>query len=249
MKKEAKRSGAMRWTALLLASTAFGGTGTALAQQQQPSTSNAATGVEEVIVTAQKREESLQNVPVSIQAIPTARLEQMHVTNFNDYAALLPSLSYQTTGPGFERMNFRGVSAADNGNHSASLPTVGLYLDEQPVTTITGPLDVHIYDIARVEALAGPQSTLVAAGSRAGTLRIITNQPNPNGFEAGYDLEGNTVAHGSAGGIAQGFVNIPIASNIAVRMVGWYEHDGGYIDNVRSTYTFTNPISGPTLGT
>jgi len=248
MKKDKKRRSAVRWTAVLLASSALGGTGTALAQQQQPAASGS-QGVEEIIVTAQKREESLQNVPESVQAIPTARLEQMHVGSFNDYAGLLPSLSYQTVGPGFERMNFRGVSAADNGNHSASLPTVGIYLDEQPVTTITGPLDVHIYDIARVEALAGPQGTLFGASSEAGTVRIITNQPNPNGFEAGYDLEGNTVAHGTAGGIAQGFVNVPISSHVAVRLVGWYEHDGGYIDNVHSSYTFTNPVSGPTIGT
>jgi outer membrane receptor protein involved in Fe transport len=253
MTKQTKSGSAMRWTAVLLASTAIGGTGTALAQQRAPAPSPAASSssnqVEEVIVTAQKREESLQNVPESVQAIPTVRLEQMHIGSFNDYAGLLPSLSYTTVGPGFERMNFRGVSAADNGNHSASLPTVGIYLDEQPVTTITGPLDVHIYDIARIEALAGPQGTLFGASSEAGTVRIITNQPNPSAFAAGYDVEGNTVAHGTAGGIAQGFINVPIASNVAVRVVGWYEHDGGYIDNVRSTYTFTNPFTGPAVGT
>ncbi|MFT3726671.1 MAG: TonB-dependent receptor [Terricaulis sp.] len=249
MKKATKRVSTLRFTAMLLATSAFSGTGVALAQQQPAASDNASQGVEEIIVTAQKREESLQNVPESVQAIPTARLEQLHVTSFNDYAALLPSLSYQTIGPGFARMNFRGVSAADNGNHSASLPTVGLYLDEQPVTTITGPLDIHIYDVARIEALAGPQGTLFGASSEAGTVRIITNQPNQNGFEAGYDLEGNTIAHGSAGGIAQGFINIPVSTNAAVRMVGWYEHDGGYIDNVPSSYTFTNPDTGPTVGT
>ena len=82
----------------------------------------------------------------------------------------------------------RGVASGGDGNHSGSLPSVGVYLDEQPVTTIQGPLDIHIYDIARVEALAGPQGTLYGASSEAGTIRIITNKPDPSGFAAGYSL-------------------------------------------------------------
>ena len=98
----------------------------------------------------------------------------------------LPSVSFTTLGPGFGLAYFRGVASGENNNHSGPSPSVGMYLDEQPITTIQGALDVHLYDIARVEALAGPQGTLYGASSQAGTIRIITNQPDPTGFEAGY---------------------------------------------------------------
>ena len=165
---------------------------------------------ENVIVTAQKRAENLQDVPVSIQAIGTAALEQLHVIDFDDYVQHLPSVSYQTFGPGFAQVYMRGVASGGDGNHSGSLPSVGMYLDEQPITTIQGALDVHLYDIARVEALAGPQGTLYGASSQAGTMRIITNKPDASAFSAGYDLEGNTVTDGGTGYLAQGFVNMPL---------------------------------------
>ena len=112
-----------------------------------------------------------------------------------------------------------------------------MYLDEQPITTIQGALDIHVYDIERVEALAGPQGTLYGASSEAGTVRIITNKPDLSGFKAGYSLEGNTV-RGEAGYVAEGFVNIPLSSIAAVRLVGWAERTGGYIDNVPGTNVF-----------
>jgi outer membrane receptor protein involved in Fe transport len=122
---------------------------------------------------------------------------------------------------------------------------VGTYLDEQPVTTISGALDIHIYDIARVEALAGPQGTLYGASSQAGTLRIITNKPDPSEFKAGYDLQFSTLHHGEEGYVGEGFVNLPISSNSAIRLVGWYEKEAGYIDNVQGTVTY--PSSGITI--
>jgi len=196
-----------------------------------------AGGLQEVVVTAQKRTENLQNVPISITALGTERLEQLNVSNFDDYVKFLPSVAYQTTGPGFARVFMRGVASGDNGNHSGPLPSVGVYLDEQPVTTIQGSLDIHIYDIERVEALAGPQGTLYGASSEAGTVRIITNKPDPSGFKAGYSLEGNTV-RGQGGYVAEGFTNIPLSPTAAVRLVGWAEHTGGYIDNVPGTNVF-----------
>ena len=199
-------------------------------------------GLEQVVVSAQKRDENLQTVPLSIQALGTTKLEELHVENFEDYAKFLPSVSYQSLGPGFARVFMRGVSSGDNGNHSGPLPTVGTYLDEQPITTIQGALDLHIYDVARVEALAGPQGTLYGASSQAGTIRIITNKPDPTGFKAGYDLQGTSVARGDQGYLAEGFVNIPLSPTSAVRIVGWAEHAPGYIDNVAGTRCY--PSSG-----
>ncbi|MFD1611068.1 TonB-dependent receptor [Sphingomonas tabacisoli] len=214
--------------------------------QTQPAPQAAATGNEaigDIIVTAQKREETLQNVPISVQALGTQKLEQMNVSNFNDYTKLLPSVAFQTATPGTATVYIRGVASGGDGNHSGSLPSVGFYLDEQPITTIGGTLDVHIYDIARIEALSGPQGTLYGASSEAGTVRIITNKPSTAGFEGGFDVEGNTVRKGGQGGKVEGFVNVPLTERIAVRAVGFYEHDAGYIDNVAATRNFIGGLS------
>ena len=192
----------------------------------------------ELIVTATKREENLQNVPLSIQAIGGEKLDDLNITDFDDYVKFLPSVQFTSFGPGFSVAYFRGVASGENANHSGPQPTVGMYLDEQPITTIQGAVDIHLYDVARVEALAGPQGTLYGASSMAGTIRIITNKPDPGGFDAGYNLEVNTVENGNEGYIAEGFVNLPISDKAAVRLVGWYEDDSGYINNVRATRTF-----------
>ncbi|MGL4540951.1 MAG: TonB-dependent receptor, partial [Polymorphobacter sp.] len=114
----------------------------------------------------------------------------------------------------------------------------GTYLDEQPITTIQGALDLHIYDIARVEALAGPQGTLYGASAQAGVLRIITNKPDIGKLSASYTLGANITADGSPGWVGEAYVNAPVSDNAAVRLVGWYQHDGGYIDNVPATRTY-----------
>ncbi len=219
------------WTTVLLGTTML----TSVAHAQQAPNDNA---VDEVIITAQKREENLQDVPVSIQALGGQKLEELQVSDFADFVKFLPSVSTQPSGPGFGSVYMRGVASGGDGNHSGSLPSVGVYLDEQPITNIQGALDVHIYDIARVEALAGPQGTLYGASSQAGTIRIITNKPEIGVFEGGFDAEVNTVAHGSQGYVGEGYVNIPISDRIAARLVGWYVHDAGYIDNILATRNY-----------
>jgi outer membrane receptor protein involved in Fe transport len=190
----------------------------------------------EIIITATKREENVQNVPINVIAIGTRRLDQLNISNFEDYTKQLPSVSFLTTSPGVTTVYMRGVSAAGGtnaeGNHSGPLPQVGTYLDEQPVTTIGGTLDIHIYDIARIESLSGPQGTLYGASSEAGTIRIITNKPELGVTTGRVDGEVNTVAHGGVGGKLEGMINLPIAPRIAFRGVAFYEHDAGYIDNV-----------------
>jgi outer membrane receptor protein involved in Fe transport len=197
----------------------------------------------EVIVTAQKRTENLQDVPVSIEVLNTQKLEQLGVANLDDYVKLSPSVSYvrgQGQGgngePGSSHVYIRGVVSGGDGNHSGSQPSVGTYLDEEPVTTIDGTVDVHIYDIERIEVLEGPQGTLYGASSESGTVRIITNKPDPSKFAAGYDVDLNRVDHSNdTGWGAEGFINIPLSSAAAIRLVGWDEHDAGYIDNVAGT--------------
>ncbi len=230
--------------ALLLASlpTTMLSPGAAMAQQASDAGAD-----DEIIVTAQKREENLQNVPISIQALGTRKLDQLNVANFQDFSKLLPSVSFQSSQPGVTTVYMRGVASGGDGNHSGSLPSVGVYLDEQPVTTIGGTLDVHIYDIARIESLAGPQGTLYGASSQAGTIRIITNKPSTVGFEGRVDGELNTIKHGGTGGRLEGMINAPLSEMAAVRLVGWYQKDAGYIDNVPGTRSFLPTPGGITV--
>jgi iron complex outermembrane receptor protein len=221
-----------------LASALLAGAG--VVQAQQAAEQDA--GLEEVVVTALKTQQNLQDVPMSIQAIGTERLEQLGVNSFDDFTKFLPNVSIQSGGPGFARVFMRGAASGDNGNHSGSQPGVGQYLDEQPITTIQGALDIHMYDIARVESLGGPQGTLYGANSQSGTIRIITNKPDPSGFDASWALEGNTIADGDQGYLAEGMFNVPLGDKAAIRLVAWARHDAGYIDNVPATRTF--PTSG-----
>ena len=199
---------------------------------------------DEIVVTAQKREQNLQDVPVAITAIGTEKLDQLQVNEFADVVKFLPSVTIQQGGPGFAQVYFRGVASGENANHSASLPTVGTYLDEMPITTIQGALDIHAYDLARVEALAGPQGTLYGASSMAGTLKLVTNAPDTSGFYGNAGVEINNVAHGDFGSVFEGFINAPLSESAALRLVGWYRDDGGYIDNLPGARTY--PTSGVT---
>ncbi|MDE2562668.1 MAG: TonB-dependent receptor [Sphingomonadales bacterium] len=233
----------------LLATTALCATAAQAQDKGQASGSEDSSNTV-IIVTAQKRSENLQNVPISIQALSTKKLADLNVTDFSGYAQQLPSVTFQALGgnPGVNVIYMRGVASGGDGNHSGSLPSVGVYLDEQPVTTIGGNLDVHIYDIARIESLSGPQGTLYGASSEAGTIRIITNKPDTSGFYGSIDSDLNTVKHGGVGGSLDAMLNMPLSANAALRVVGFYEHDAGFIDNVPGCRSFlpeTNPLGCP----
>jgi outer membrane receptor protein involved in Fe transport len=227
---------------LLLATPAFAAMASGAPAMAQEAEQAGDDRLGEIVITAQKREENLQSVPISVVALGTEKLDELNVSDFNDYVKYLPSVSFQSVAPGFSNVYFRGVASGGDGNHSASLPSVGIYLDEQPITTIQGALDMHIYDISRVEALAGPQGTLYGASSQAGTLRIITNKPEIGKFAAAAEGEVNSVSGGDQGYVVQGYINQPINEKMAVRLVGWHKRDAGYIDNVAGGFTF--PTSG-----
>ena len=193
--------------------------------------------LEEIVVTAQKREQSLQDVPVSVQVLGNQQLEQLNLQNFADYIEFLPTVSYISARPGVAQVYMRGISSGGDGVHSGSMPSVGVYLDEQPITTINEVLDLHMYDIARIETLAGPQGTFFGASSQAGTMRIITNKPVIGEFEGGVDLGVNSVTDGDVGYSMEGFANVPIGERMAIRLVGWHIESPGYIDNVNRTIT------------
>lgn len=235
----------------LLASTSLVWTVPALAQDAGAPSAEEATDSGEIIVTAQRRSESLQKVPISLQALSEVVLEQRNVASFDDYAKMLPSVGYQSFGPGQSSLSFRGINSGADGLDAGPPPTSATYIDEIPITTIGLTPDIHVYDIARVEALAGPQGTLFGASSLAGTMRIITNKPDPTKIEGGYDLSLTKYGAGDMGGSIEGFINLPLSSNAALRLVGYYEKQGGYIDNIAGTRTFTlddfNPATNLTV--
>lgn len=235
-KRKLQRNSAA-WVGMPLASTAI--TVAGMAQAQQP-----VGALEEIVVTAQKRTEDLQKVPISLQVLGSTKLDELQVADFNDFAKFLPSVSFQSLGPGQAQLYFRGIASGGDGLHAGSLPATGLYLDETPVTTIAGSLDIHVYDVARIEALAGPQGTLYGASSLSGTLRIITNKPDPDAFSAGFDVEANAFAKGDAGGAFEGYVNAPISDRAAVRLVGYYDKQGGFISNKAGSTTYQR-ANGP----
>jgi outer membrane receptor protein involved in Fe transport len=202
------------------------------------------SGIEEVVVTAEKRSEDLQKVPMQVQAITAQKLQDLHLNSFTDFALYMPNVTYAVSGqgsnggPGFSNVNMRGIASDQNGNHSGPVPTVGVYFDEAPITTINGTLDIPTYDVQRVEALSGPQGTLYGASAESGVVRIISNKPDTDGFAASYDLDVNSVDHGGIGYSGHGMVNIPLSDKAAIRIVAWDEHDAGYIDNVHGTRTY-----------
>jgi len=211
------------------------------APAQQVAAPGSDSTLEEIVVTAQRRSENLQRVPISMQALAPETLEQHQVASFDDYQKLLPSVSFQSLGPGNSQLFFRGVTSGSEGDALSTQPTAAVYLDDIPVTTIYSMLDVHIYDVARVEALSGPQGTLFGASSLSGTMRIITNKPDPSGFKAGYDLQFNKFGMGQTGGSAEAFLNLPLSDRAALRVMGFYDHSGGYIDNTLTSRTYQRP--------
>ncbi len=209
--------------------------GAAWADEPQQASSDA---LEAIVVTASKRTENLQDAPISLTAITGDQLAQRQAVTFDDYVKLLPSVSFQSFGPGQSQINFRGISTGGDGSAAGPLPTVGYYVDETPVTTIANSLDIHMYDMARIEALSGPQGTLYGASSLAGTLRLITNKPVIGKWEGGFDVNADKFVPGGPGGSLEGFINIPIDQHMALRVMAFAQRDGGYINNTPGTRTY-----------
>jgi len=227
------RSNRSRYLAAAIASGVVAVPQAVVAQEQQ------GLALEEIVVTATKRAENLQDIPISVTALSNETIEQLGIMDFESYAQMLPTLSFKSVGPGTATLIMRGASDGGDGNASGSQPSVGLYLDEAPVTTIASNLDIHIYDIERIEALSGPQGTLFGASSQSGNLRIITNKPDTEEFSAGVDLGGASINGGGESYSVEGFVNAPLGDKAAIRLVGWYIDEGGYIDNIAGTRNYT----------
>lgn len=190
--------------------------------------------IEEIVVTATKRAESLADIPMSISAFTTEDIARQGLEGLDDYVRKIPSLAVARREPAGNSVVFRGVAAS--GIQFGANPSSGVYLDEQPITQSGINPDPRLVDIERVEALSGPQGTLFGDASQSGTLRIITNKPDPTGFDAWVELEANTVSDGDFGYDVSGMLNVPLADDkVALRLVGFTAEEAGYIDNVLGT--------------
>ena len=205
----------------------------------------AATSVGEVIVTAQRRNESIQRVPMTLQAFSGQDLSKLNITTFDDILKYTPNVTYGNNGPGQGSIFMRGLSAGFAGNQSSAtistFPNVALYLDDQSMQFPARNLDIYMVDMERIEVLEGPQGTLFGGGAEAGAIRYITNKPKLNQFEGSAEaMYGTTSGGGSNTGLNM-VLNIPIIEDkLAVRAVIYDERRGGYIDNVPSTFTRSN---------
>jgi len=178
--------------------------------------------LQEIVVTATKRTEDIQNIGLSITAFSAAQIEDKGVEQFFDYGTSVPNLSF-STGAGDGSLAARGIYL--RGVQGAN--TTGFYIDDTPVLET---LDPHIVDVQRIEVLRGPQGTLYGAESMGGTVRIITAQPDPTAFSAQLHSSGSYTDHGSWNELVEGDVNLPLSSTLAFRASGFYQSDSGWFD-------------------
>jgi len=189
---------------------------------------------EEVTVTAMKREQSLTDVPFSIAAPTEEVLQARGVDNLEGVAANVGGLTVQNLGPGQSQVAMRGVSAGQIVRDQPGVKEqVGVYLDESVISLSLFTPDLDLFDVSRVEVLRGPQGTLFGSGSLSGTVRYISNQPEIGSRRVFGEVGGNTIHEGSQGGDAKLGFNAPLGNRAAARVVGYYNHMGGFIDAVR----------------
>ena len=189
--------------------------------------------LEEIIVTAKKRDMNLQDTAIAITAITDEQITLHRFENFQDYAGQIPGLAFSDRQPGAKSVIMRGCAA--QGLSFSDSATTSVYLDEQPITYSGYNPDPRLVDVARIEALSGPQGTLFGDAAQCGTLRIITNKPDPSVQDGWVDLTAYTVADGDVGYDISGMTNVPLADDkVALRLVGFYASDAGWIDNVLS---------------
>ena len=196
--------------------------------------------IEEIVVTATKRAEPMQDIPVSIQAMKGDDIDELGVDNFDEYVQYLPNVVYSGRGPGQAELYIRGAateqSAITVSSIQGSAPAVALYQDEQPVSFGGRNLDIYSTDLQRIEVLPGPQGTLFGASSQTGTVRLITNKPVLGEFEAGFESKFSTTAGGEPSTAIEAFINLPLSEKLAVRVAAYTDHAGGWIDNEQGTY-------------
>ena len=199
------------------------------AQAVAPASSGSSTELAEVIVTATRRSESIQNVPSSITALTANTLEEIKARDLNDFAGFVPGLSFASTGPSTNLLVIRGITT---GSQLSS--ATGVYLDDIPLGASTSngvgyqSLNINAFDLNRIEVLNGPQGTLYGATSLGGTIKYIPNSPDLKSFDLNAGVEVSSTEHGHINHAYTGMVNLPIADIAAIRIDGYQVYDSGY---------------------
>ena len=218
-----------------------------LAQQADSDTGR----LQEIVITAEKRESTVQNTPISLTAVSGTDIQDRGLTDLGSLLQSVPGVSMRTSGPGMAEFEMRGV--ASTGGNS---PTVGFYYDDTPLTapgaTNEGKIVISpaLYDLNRVEVLRGPQGTLYGSGSMGGTIKVVPNAPNPAAFDASAEAVLADTDHGGFDHAENAMVNLPFWNGLAaVRIVGSYSDDSGWIDRiVIAPGQFPVPTNGTTRG-
>lgn len=186
--------------------------------------------LQEVVVTAQKRQEKLHDVPMGVTAITGSDIQSMHLIDFADLETQVPGLSVELSTPGLERLTLRGENVGGVGS------TVTTYIDDIPFGSsnalANGALaagDFDTWDLQRVEVLRGPQGTLYGAGSEGGLLKYVTTPPDPRRFASAFELGDESVAHGGNDPFYKAMLNLPVGGIAAFRLDGFYSRMPGYI--------------------
>lgn len=222
------RSFRIRQAALLIGTAILPAMGAApaMAQSEQPQASEEG----EIVVTALRREQRLQDVPAAIAVVSGDDIKAKGAQDLRDYLTTVPGVNYAENNVGGMRIAIRGISDGIGGTD----PLAGIYIDEAPVTeTSAGSLDPDIYDVERVEVLKGPQGTLYGSGSMGGTVRIIGRKPLLNRVEAALESTFGTISAGGTTRRLDGVVNIPIVEDrIAFRASAGFRHDEGWINDL-----------------
>jgi outer membrane receptor protein involved in Fe transport len=206
-------------------------------------------GLEEIVVTAQRRSENMQDVPIAMQAFTAESLAQLNVTTLDDYIKFLPNVTVASNGPGQNEIFMRGLSAGSQpsqGSGSTGLwPNVAIYLDNQSGQLPNRNLDIYAADLDRIEVLEGPQGTLFGSGAEAGVIRYITNAPKLDVTEGSVSAGYGLTSHGDPNNNVTAIINLPLIDNtLALRAVIYDDKRGGYINNVPSTFTRSNSDIG-----
>jgi iron complex outermembrane receptor protein len=218
-----------------------------------PADASDSSGIQEITVTAQRRTENLQDVPITVQALTSETLTQLNVTTLDDFIKYLPNVTQASNGPGQSDIYMRGLSIGSAGSQSVGtngqIPNVAVYLDDQSASLPGRNLDVYAADLERIEVLEGPQGTLFGSGAEAGVLRYITNKPKLDVTEAAVNAGYSYTAHGDPNSNLDAVLNLPlIPDTLAVRAVIYTDSRGGYINNLPATFTRSSTDLGIAAG-
>ncbi len=205
----------------------------AVAQETDVNQQDHATALEEVVVTASRHSESSQEYAGGLQVFTGADLEQSSKDGFESYLLAVPTVSLRSQN-GVSHVAVRGIANVTGGDYGAATTaeTVGVYLNDVPLAGTSVFPDLGLYDVQRVEVLKGPQGTLYGEGAMGGAIRIILNEPSTSGVLGTADMTGSSTEHGAANHRIRGALNVPLGERVAMRLVGSYRKDEGFIENL-----------------